>query len=162
MTIHGQGLAKELKRRDLVEEPDSYDATGLTGSRRYMAPECVRCLPYGFSADVYSFCILFWQIFALKTPFPNYDSRKHFDLVVVKGKRPSRLSDLPSLLQKMMENGWSEKPSRRPKFKQICQQLQAEILDFRAATGETSGSISDRSAHLMNRSLMSLYNSSDD
>lgn len=33
------GLAKELKLRDLIDPPDAYDATGLTGSRRYMAPE---------------------------------------------------------------------------------------------------------------------------
>ena len=30
------GLAKELKPKDLVEAPDEYLATGLTGSRRYM------------------------------------------------------------------------------------------------------------------------------
>lgn len=33
------GLAKELKAKDMVEFPDLYNATGLTGSRRYMAPE---------------------------------------------------------------------------------------------------------------------------
>lgn len=33
------GLAKELKERDLQVPPDGYEATGLTGSRRYMAPE---------------------------------------------------------------------------------------------------------------------------
>lgn len=33
------GLAKELKAKDMVEdEPDSFRATGLVGSRRYMAP----------------------------------------------------------------------------------------------------------------------------
>lgn len=30
------GLAKELLPRDLVLPPDGYDASGLTGSRRYM------------------------------------------------------------------------------------------------------------------------------
>jgi serine/threonine protein kinase len=33
------GLAKELKAKDLVGSSDLYNATGLTGSRRYMAPE---------------------------------------------------------------------------------------------------------------------------
>jgi serine/threonine protein kinase len=32
------GLAKELKARDQQDE-DGYEATGLTGSRKYMAPE---------------------------------------------------------------------------------------------------------------------------
>jgi serine/threonine protein kinase len=82
------GLVKELKPRDLVEKPDGYKATGVTGSRRYMAPEVALCRPYGFSADVYSFGILFWEIFTLQKPFPNYDTAKLLDKVVVAGKRP--------------------------------------------------------------------------
>jgi serine/threonine protein kinase len=54
------GLSKELKRKDLVEPPDDgFEATGLTGSRRYMAAEVVSCKNYGFSADVYAFAIFF-------------------------------------------------------------------------------------------------------
>lgn len=30
------GLAKELKPKDLVEPPNGYEASGMTGSRRYM------------------------------------------------------------------------------------------------------------------------------
>jgi len=39
------GLCKELKQVDKVKgKPDCYRATGLTGSRRYMAPEIAKCL----------------------------------------------------------------------------------------------------------------------
>jgi serine/threonine protein kinase len=47
MRLFDFGLAKELKKKDLVEPPDGFEATGLTGSRRYMAPE-VRAIADGF------------------------------------------------------------------------------------------------------------------
>ena len=34
MRVFDFGLAKELKPKDLVEAPEGYNATGLTGSRR--------------------------------------------------------------------------------------------------------------------------------
>jgi serine/threonine protein kinase len=83
------GLSKELLPKDCVEPPDIYQATGLTGSRRYMAPEVVWCKGYGFSADVYSYGILFWETFALEIPFDQMTVDQHFEQVVVKGKRPS-------------------------------------------------------------------------
>ena len=154
MRIFDFGLAKELKPKDLVEPPDGYEATGLTGSRRYMAPEVVRCLPYGFSADVYGYGILFWQIFALKTPFANYDASKIFDQVTVGGKRPHRLGVLSSILHQMMEDCWADDRSRRPTFRQICQFLQSEIIDV---SGSTATGLLDKSL----RSYLSLYNLSE-
>ena len=93
-SIFDFGLAKEIKKADLVEEPDTYICTGLTGmcvaycrlcriyrgttnvwlyfllrasgSRRWMAPEVVECRDYGLSADVFSFGLLFWNVMALK------------------------------------------------------------------------------------------------
>eukprot|EP00545_Synedropsis_sp_CCMP1620_P009277 CAMPEP_0119009066 /NCGR_PEP_ID=MMETSP1176-20130426/4117_1 /TAXON_ID=265551 /ORGANISM="Synedropsis recta cf, Strain CCMP1620" /LENGTH=394 /DNA_ID=CAMNT_0006961511 /DNA_START=16 /DNA_END=1204 /DNA_ORIENTATION=- len=60
------GLCKEL------QNADGFEMTGLTGSRRYMAPEVVLCRDYGLSADVYSFGILFWEMSALAQPFRTY------------------------------------------------------------------------------------------
>jgi serine/threonine protein kinase len=155
------GLAKELKAKDLVKKPDGYESTGLTGSRRYMAPEVVRCLPYGFSADVYSFGILAWQVVALQTPFADYDADMHFDRVVTKGRRPNRfaLHVLPKLLERMVEDCWSADPSERPTFRQICIQIQSELLGMKE--GKSSSSVIDRSTHLMDRSLRSLYERSE-
>jgi serine/threonine protein kinase len=155
------GLAKELKVKDLVKKPDGYESTGLTGSRRYMSPEVVRCLPYGFSADVYSFGILSWQVIALQTPFADFDADMHFDRVITKGRRPNRsaLHILPKLLQKMVEDCWSEDPSARPTFRQICIQIQSELLGMKGGT--STSSVIDRSTHLMNRSLRSLAERSE-
>lgn len=118
-----------------------------------MAPEVVRCLPYGFKADVFSFAILFWEICALRTPFPRMDANKHFESVVVKNKRPARLPKLPVQVQVMMEESWSNDPDKRPSFKQICQILQVAIAD---RVGDSSASVADRSTHLIDRSLRSM------
>lgn len=152
MQIFDFGLAKELKLVDLVEPPDSYEATGLTGSRRYMPPEVVRCANYGFKADVYSFSILFWEICALETPYAKMDADTHFNKVVARGVRPKRLSYLPTQVRAMMEDGWSSDASKRPSFKQICLILQVAIAD---RTGESNASVVNRSKHLLNRSLRS-------
>jgi serine/threonine protein kinase len=152
------GLAKELKMHELVEPPDKYDATGLTGSRRFMSPECIQCLPYGLSSDVYSYSILFWQIFSLQVPFPSNNVRQHYEQVVVQQKRPNKhAAKVSPMLMNMMTSGWDADPSKRPLLKQICQQLQVEILDV-TCDGAGGASIVDRSTHLMNRSLNSLYN----
>jgi serine/threonine protein kinase len=151
------GLAKELRVSDLVEPPDGYELTGLTGSRRFMAPECARCLPYGLSADVYSFSILLYQILTLMTPFKTLDHKKHVELVIMKGRRPKLgpLSHVPAPLSKLIQVCWSENPEKRPDFKTICSELQAEIRKFHHAENPSSASVGDRTVYLMNRSVSS-------
>ena len=127
------GLARELldanRVSDKPEDADRYLATALTGSRLFMAPEVATRKPYGFSADVYSFAILFWEVFALTEVFPGLTLNKHFKMVILKGKRPPSLEDiLPEALNKMLENCWDKDPLRRPTFKTICTTLAKEIV----------------------------------
>ena len=65
------GLAKELKPHR--RQPDgTYQLTGNTGSRRYMAPEVAGVRPYNLSVDAYSFGILLWEMSALEKPFDGF------------------------------------------------------------------------------------------
>jgi serine/threonine protein kinase len=146
------GLAKELKATDLVEFPDGYEVTGLSGSRRYMAPEVVLCQPYGFSADVYSFAILLWQIFALKTPFPSWDANQLFRKVVKGKKRPRRLPNLPASLHQMMEDGWADDRHKRPSFKKMTLQLRKV---YNAIQNTKAANAMDRSSYYMDLSSRS-------
>jgi serine/threonine protein kinase len=119
--------SKELKPKDLVEPPDSYHATGLTGSRRYMAPEVVLCKNYGFAADVYSYSIVIWELFSGKMAYEDMDFNSHFEDVVTKEKRPStKLYGIPKTLIKLMQMGWDPDPLRRVDFKYIRQILKHE------------------------------------
>lgn len=129
MRLFDFGLAKELKRRDLVECPDGYQATGVTGSRRYMAPEVRDSLPYGFSADVYSFGILLWEIMQLQTPFWGFDSAKHYELVVVAKHRPRLPRRWSSTLKKLLSQCWAHSPLDRVDMAYVYQSLQNQLRE---------------------------------
>jgi len=147
------GVAKELKAQDLIEPPFGYNATGLTGTRRYMAPEVLLSAPYGPPADVFSFAILAWQMLALRRPFAYLDNEEHTKHVAIKGKRPPLLSRFSTLLRDLLAQGWAPDPKLRPSFQDICSTLKVEIVK----TSDVSSSILDRSKHLTERSIKSFY-----
>jgi serine/threonine protein kinase len=55
--------------RIIPKGSDGLRLTGLTGTARYMAPEVARSDNYAFSADIYSFGILLWELCTLQTAF---------------------------------------------------------------------------------------------
>jgi serine/threonine protein kinase len=151
-------LAKELKQEDLAQAPDSYRCTGLTGSRRWMAPENCLCRHYGLSVDVYSFGLLFWNVMALETPFPGFSLEQHQKRVVRKEERPNfrKVKVAPSL-RDMMVRAWSTNPSKRPDFKEICELIQLDICTAKLTKRGKSNIINDRSGHLLDQSMMSWF-----
>lgn len=161
MRLFDFGLAKELKQKDMVEAPDGFNATGLTGSRRYMAPEVILCKPYGLSADVYSYAILVWEVFSDRTPFPTMSLDKHFEHVVLKHKRPKTIKSLPKEMHNLIDNAWSHERSERPPFKSICERLASQLEVLNCTNGGARSITSDRTAQLMNRSLRSRLESNE-
>ncbi|KAL7552124.1 hypothetical protein ACHAWF_015345 [Thalassiosira exigua] len=117
------GLAKELKPIE-KEGTDQYHTSGLAGTRRYMAPEVVQIIPYGLSADVYSFGILMWEMFTLKYAFDGYSREKHYKEVVVEGERPKVVKSWPFQIKNLLNRCWHRTPSERPSFEAVCQLIQ--------------------------------------
>lgn len=154
------GLAKELKKQDLVDFPDLYNLTGLTGSRRYMAPEVILCKDYGLSVDVYAFAIVFWEVMSNQLAYAKMNFEKHFDQAVQKKKRPSikkmiankQVLPKDSIIHDMVEKAWSPNPRERPNILKICDLISTEVLK-----ANNGGSIkaTDRTNWLANRSLKS-------
>ena len=103
------GLAKELQPKDQIGK-DQFNASGRTGTRRYMSPEVALCKPYGKPADVYSFAILFWEILALEQPFKTYGYEKHAKDVVQKGKRPQIVKEWPTFIKAIIRESWAPSP----------------------------------------------------
>ena len=124
------GLCREL------QDADGFEMTGLTGTRRYMAPEVILCQDYDLKADVYSFGILFWEVAALAQPFRTYNVDQHFRKVVVKGKRPAiyPAAWLPPNMRLLMYSCWTKESIKRPTFRQITARLQGEILTRESET----------------------------
>lgn len=138
------GLAKELLEVDLVEFPDGYNATGMTGSRRWMSPEVYYCENYGLSADVYSFGLLLWNLCTLQTPFgDNLTLNAHHNKVMVKGQRPKkpRSKLISGSLWTLMTMCWSTDREDRPTMDIICDVLREAIgslkTDIKTAVGES-------------------------
>ena len=153
------GLAKELKEKAMTS-PGMYQLTGLTGSRRYMAPEVILCKDYGASADVYSFAIMAWEVLSNRTPYPFLRRDKHFEMVVQRKKRPNlkKMVDkkaIPEVSQMhaLVNLCWSHEPMKRPSMDKVCEVLFAEVLN--CGFDESSKVAVDRSKRLALSSLRS-------
>lgn len=154
------GLAKELKEKDLAEKPDSYNLTGLVGTRRWMAPEVCLCKNYGFSSDVFSFCMVFWHVMTLSLPFDGYDSKKHKKNVVLRGERPSlRKLKMSKMMRQAIICGWGDDCTARPTIAKLCELIQLEILIQQSETKKRGsyGNFKDRSKHLIDQSMDSRF-----
>lgn len=113
----------------LREAPDGYECTGLTGSRRWMAPEVCRCELYGLSSDVYSYSLLFYHVMTLDLPYSRYDLKKHMKFVVLGGERPNGKKIKASLkLRDTVIQGWHDNRHKRPSMSTICDVIQTEVV----------------------------------
>ena len=149
MRLFDFGLAKELKQRDLVQPPDGYRATGVTGSRRYMSPEVIKSQPYGFSADVYSFGVLLWEVMALRTPFCGFSREQHETKVTQAGYRPNVPRAWTEDMRILIPACWADEPLERWDMVRICQSLQAQLAKAkRTENDEENWHISTRSSYL--------------
>jgi len=138
------GLSRYLTDSDRVvgNSDDQYYSTGLTGSRLFMAPEVARSKPYGFSADVFSFAILFWEVMSLQEVFPSMNVSKHFRSVIIKGRRPASIANmLTSELNDMMKDSWADNPLKRPSFDSICQTLTQNVREVEMNIRQKSSSL---------------------
>mmetsp|Transcript_8252 Transcript_8252/g.12215 ORF Transcript_8252/g.12215 Transcript_8252/m.12215 type:complete len:431 (+) Transcript_8252:101-1393(+) len=141
------GFAKELPLTGAKK--GLYKLTGVTGSRRYMAPEVALCQPYNLKADVYSFSIVLWEICSLKEPFPLYDVRDHMHWVVKQGIRPKVHNSWPISVRDLMKECWSVDIKSRPSFDRIARVVRGEAALHEINPGST---ILDRTKHMMDKS----------
>lgn len=116
-----------------------------------MAPEVAEVSPYGFSADVYSFAILLWEMLTLKTAFEKYSRERHYKEIIVEGKRPKLSRSWPFVIKNLLQRCWAATPSDRPTFQSVCEKIKFGLPDQTLR--------SDRSADsLMRRSVKSISN----
>jgi len=82
--------------------------------------------PYNETADVYSFCVLLWQILKLETPYEGYSMNMFARKVVRGGVRPKVSDQWHPDLQAIMKKGWG--PAKdRPPMESISECLREEI-----------------------------------
>ncbi|KAL3909831.1 MAG: hypothetical protein SGILL_007929, partial [Bacillariaceae sp.] len=125
------GLATELKASKKTKD-GLYKLTGMTGSPRYMAPEVALEQNYNEKCDVYSFALMLWQIYALKTPFELY-GMKSMKSRVWGGelKRPYVDPSWPVPIKNLLKRAWSQDLQQRPGFPQVVKILRSECVRVR-------------------------------
>ena len=96
------------------------------GTPRYMAPETGLESGYSLSADVYSFGILFWEVWSLKKPFGKIKSSEEMrKAVFTKEERPKISNQWPEYVSAIMISCWSKQPSDRPDMPSVKTNLSA-------------------------------------
>ncbi|KAG7341161.1 serine/threonine protein kinase [Nitzschia inconspicua] len=119
------GLAKELDESKKLQD-GTYHLTADTGSLRYMAPEVFLGKPYNETADTFSFCILFWQILAMETPYEGFTVKMFEKSVITGGARPKINQDWGKTIVTLLGQGYVDNP-KRPAMNEVCEQLREEI-----------------------------------
>ena len=158
------GLARELPPAEQANLHGAWKMTGATGTPRYMSPEVALEQPYNESCDSYSFCMLLWEILALKTPFELY-GMKTFKERVWRGphKRPPLDPAWPRSLHGLFNRGWSPVLSERQPMATVTEMLRNEVIRSREDVDEEWGlNVEDerRSTHIWDpNDLKNLENS---
>jgi serine/threonine protein kinase len=94
--------------------------------------------PYNASCDIYSFAILFWEMFGCKVPFELY-TMKSLKAKVWNDphKRPFIQEAWPDSIRMLLERAWSHDISERPNMTEITKILRNECVRCRG--GDDSG-----------------------
>eukprot|EP00980_Cylindrotheca_fusiformis_P009875 scaffold2186_cov113-Cylindrotheca_fusiformis.AAC.3 len=130
------GLAKELKDCD-KNANGTYEMSGDSGSRRYMAPEAALSQPYNESVDVYAFGVVLWEICSMTTCFPDLSRRLHMAYVIKRGRRPRTEGfQWPTDLKALMKSCWAVDPAKRPSSTEAKKALK-DVLTHLDCSGES-------------------------
>ena len=105
------------------------EMTAETGTYRWMAPEVIRHEQYSLAADVYSFGILLWELFARSRPFDDLTPVQAAYRVALHHLRPAIPGTMPPLVAHLQEQLWHRDAAARPTFDAICVTLNALMLD---------------------------------
>ena len=108
------------------------DSGRAYGTVLYMAPEVMRRKEFDFSADVYSFGIVMYELFTGRTPFEQYSDTVPFvEAVCLRHERPPIRSfrELPEGLVQLVEACWDPDRHKRPTMAEVVDRLSVVMID---------------------------------
>eukprot|EP00794_Sanderia_malayensis_P009658 gene9658-10646_t len=90
---------------------------------KWTAPEAIKSKTYSTHSDVWSFGILLWEIYSFgRNPYPRVPL-KDVSEKVEKGYRMEIPEGCPNTMYILMQQCWSYRPSKRPRFKDLFREL---------------------------------------
>ncbi|XP_070550560.1 tyrosine kinase receptor Cad96Ca-like [Ptychodera flava] len=96
---------------------------------RWMAPEALWSSEFSVESDIWSFGVVVWEIVTLgNTPYPGMSAKEVIEYLK-QGSRMVRPNYCNEDLYLLMMNCWSQKPTRRPKFKDLVHELEEMECD---------------------------------
>lgn len=131
---------------EAVSLQETFRMTACVGSLGYMAPEVYLSKPYNALADVYSYGMVLWEMFALRAPYGGNTSssrRNVHDVAVRSGRRPKISSKWPRAVGKLVGQCWAERIEDRPDFRTVERTLRR--TQKRSQEGDSPVSVKSKS-----------------
>jgi len=93
--------------------------TKAIGTPAFMAPEILNKQPYKFPADVFSYGVTLYHLFAEIEPYFNFQSVFQIAGFVTSGKRLDIPTNIPREIRDLIKITWSDNPDQRRGFPEI-------------------------------------------
>eukprot|EP00698_Gefionella_okellyi_P001588 TRINITY_DN11514_c0_g2_i3.p1 TRINITY_DN11514_c0_g2~~TRINITY_DN11514_c0_g2_i3.p1 ORF type:complete len:448 (-),score=105.20 TRINITY_DN11514_c0_g2_i3:39-1382(-) len=109
-----------------LSRPQHESMTLTPGNLRWMAPEVYQEQNYDTHADVFSFALIAWEMFAEQEPLADMMPARAAGAMANQGVRPSMdtiKETCPTSLQTLIQQCWAHEPEQRPSFAQIAESL---------------------------------------
>lgn len=88
----------------------------------YVPPEILEECEYTKEGDIYAFAMIVYELLTTERPFKKC-TLKTLILHLSKGERPEIDSTMPDVYRSLIERCWCQKPSDRPSFESIVNDL---------------------------------------
>ena len=106
------------------DKNESVKGTKLKGTIEYLSPEVLSSLEYSKSSDVYAFSLVVYQIVTNQKVFTNFNKVNELIKSIIENEeRPKFEGQISEAYQNLIEQCWSQDPSKRPTFDEILNEL---------------------------------------
>jgi serine/threonine protein kinase len=127
--IHENGTAKVGDFG--MSRVNNHNTMTMVGSPLWCAPEILRSERYDFTADVYSYSIILFEIFHWMEPYARMSVMQIMVAVTEHDERPEIDFEIPEEVCALICDSWHPDASQRPSFASLVERLECIIAMFR-------------------------------
>ncbi|CAG8572833.1 18306_t:CDS:2 [Dentiscutata erythropus] len=110
----------------------------ITLRYRWLAPEKLENYKdneYTKQCDIYSFAIVLWELATQEVPFADVTVVTDLITKITSGERPPLIKNAPPAYEKIMQQGWQQRPIKRPTADLMFKELSNLFKSSRSQTG---------------------------